>query len=277
MRQTRDFALLLLAAVLFVPASWAQDAGDEGRGVARISVINGDVTVRRGDGDDLIAAAVNAPLVVPDTLFTGTASRAEVQLDWANMVRLSSNAEVTFSELEYQRFQIQVSRGTVTYSVLRKSEADIDLATPNVSVRPLSKGRYRVTVRGDGTTEVTVRTGEAEIYTPQGVEYLKAGRSMLVRGSLGSPEFQIAAAIPKDEWDRWNEQRDKELTRSVSYKYVSPSVYGAEDLDGYGSWISDPSYGWVWAPRVTAGWAPYRYGRWSWVDWYGWSWVSYDP
>src|SRR5205823_12221825 len=71
--------------------------------------------------------------------------------------------------------------------------------------------------------------------------------------------------------------RDHELDRSQSYRYVSRDVYGADDLDPYGQWVQDPSYGYVWSPRVAAGWAPYREGRWVWIDWYGWSWLSYDP
>ncbi len=278
MNQTQlKMLLVLLAATLFVPASWTQEIDESGRGVARISVLNGDVSVRRGDGGDWIAAAINAPLVVTDTMLTGTASRAEVQLDWANLIRLAANTEVRFSELEYERFQIQVAAGTITYSVIRDSNADIDLATPNVSVRPVRKGRYRVSVHSDGTTEVTVRSGEAEIYTPRGVEYLRSGKSMLVRGTISDPEFRFVSAASKDEWDRWNERRDKELRQSAAYNYVSRDIYGAEDLDGYGSWVHVSSYGWVWQPRVAVGWAPYRYGRWTWVDWYGWSWVSYDP
>ena len=55
-------------------------------------------------------------------------------------------------------------------------------------------------------------------------------------------------------------------------------VYGAEDLDTYGSWTDVAPYGHVWRPRVAvADWAPYRNGRWVWEDWYGWTWVSYDP
>ena len=40
------------------------------RSVARISVINGDVSVRRGDSGDVVAAAINAPLLVQDSLLT---------------------------------------------------------------------------------------------------------------------------------------------------------------------------------------------------------------
>ncbi len=276
MKRMRLWPMLLAAA--FCGAGLAL-AGDEepGRGVARISLINGDVSVRRGDSGDWVAAAVNSPLVVPDSVYTGEGSRAEIQLDYANMIRLAGNTEVRFSELEHRRYQIQLARGTVTFSVLRDSDADVDLSTPNVSVRPVSKGSYRVSVHPDGTTEITVRSGEAEIFTPRGVERLREGRAMTVRGTAADPEFRILAASARDDWDRWNEARDKELRRSKAYRYVSRDIYGVEDLDAYGTWIYVPPYGWVWSPRVVAGWAPYRFGRWSWIDWYGWTWISYDP
>ena len=121
----RNWTKLLTIAFLFCGTAWAQE-DEPGRGVARISLINGDVSVRRGDSGDWIAAAINAPLVVNDNLLTGAASRAEIQFDYANMLRLSSNAEVRLSELEYRRYQVQVSRGTVTLSVLRDSDAEID-------------------------------------------------------------------------------------------------------------------------------------------------------
>jgi len=100
---------------------------------------------------------------------------------------------------------------------------------------------------------------------------------MNARCPASDPEFQVVAAIPPDEWDRWNDDRDRYLTRSRSYQYVSPDVYGAEDLDQYGQWVNDPSYGYVWQPAVAPGWAPYQAGRWVWEDFYGWTWVSYDP
>jgi hypothetical protein len=256
----------------------AQDAPDgAGRGVARISVINGDVSVRRGDSGDVVAAAINSPLVVEDRVLTGPASRAEVQFDWANMIRLSREAEIRLAELEYKRYIVQVARGTVTFRVLRDHDADVELSTPSVSVRPVKKGEYRITVNDDGTSEITVRSGEAEVFTPRGSERLKGGRTMLARGTMADPEFRFVSELQDDEWDRWNERRDKDLARSRSYNYVSRDIYGADDLDDHGSWVNVSSYGWVWSPRVAAGWAPYRHGRWTWVDYYGWTWVSHDP
>ena len=55
-------------------------------------------------------------------------------------------------------------------------------------------------------------------------------------------------------------------------------VIGYQDLDAYGSWSNQPTYGNVWFPtRVEAGWAPYRDGHWAWVDPWGWTWVDDAP
>jgi hypothetical protein len=273
----RTVIKLLAVGTFLAGFGWAQEE-EPGRGVARLSLINGDVSVRRGDSGDWVAAAVNAPLVVSDSVLTGENSRAEIQLDWANMLRLGHNAEVKLSELENRRYQVQVARGTVMLSVVRDSDAEVEVSTPTVSVRPLRKGSFRVQVTPDGATEVTVRDGRAEVYTPRGVETLREGRTMIVRGTAADPEYQIVAEAGRDEFDRWNEERDRRLVRSKSYQYVSRDIYGADDLDYHGRWVYDPPYGWVWVPYgVGPGWAPYRYGRWSWIDWYGWSWVDYHP
>lgn len=267
-----------LSIGFFLPCLiWAQE-DEPGRGVARVSLINGDVSIRRSDSGDWVAAAPNSPLVAADQVLTGPGSRAEVQFDYANFLRLSSDTEIRIAQLENRRYQIQVARGTVMVDVLRESEADFEVDTPNVSVRPVKRGMYRITVTPDGDSEITVREGEAEAFTPRGTERLRSGRTMLVRGSADSPDYQMVRAPDRDEWDRWNDERDKRLERSNAYQYVSRDIYGADDLDGYGRWVNVPPYGWVWSPSgVAVDWAPYRYGRWGWVDYYGWTWISSDP
>ena len=250
---------------------------EQGRAVARVSLLNGDVSVRRGDSGDVIAAALNAPLMAGDSVMTSSSSRAEVQLDWANVVRIAPNSEVRFSALDIKSFQIQIAAGAVTFRVLRPSQAQSEIDTPSVAVHPLGEGIYRISVRDDGTSEITVRSGEAEVYSPHGSERLGVGRTMYARGPASDPEFQVAGAIAPDSWDRWSADRDQYLLRSRSYDHMSHDIYGAEDLDQYGQWVNDPNYGAVWQPTVQQGWAPYQAGRWVWEDYYGWTWVSYDP
>jgi FecR protein len=251
---------------------------EPGRAVARISVMNGDVSVRRGDSGDVVAAALNAPLMADDRLLTGSTSRAEVQLDSSNMIRVGPNSEVRFVAMDVKSFQIQVAAGTVTFRTLRPSQAQVEVDTPSVAVRPLRPGAYRVSVHDDGTSEITVRNGEAEIDSQRGGEHLEAGQTMDARGPASDAEFQVVQAVPLDPFDRWNDDRDRYIEGSQSYKHVSPDISGAEDLDQNGRWVNDPNYGSVWQPTaVGPDWAPYQNGRWVWEDYYGWTWVSADP
>ncbi len=278
-KMTRTAWAVLLTGVWVTPG-WAQnieEGDDPDHGVARISLLNGDVTVQRGDTGEVVAAELNAPLVALDHVLTGPNSRTEVQLDSSNMIRLGPVSEVRIVELRDNDYFIQVAEGTTTFRILRDTNARIEISTPTVSVRPVEQGVYRITVRPDGATEITVRSGQVEITTPRGTEILRSGKTMQARGTASDPEFMIISAISKDDWDRWNENRDRDLESSQSYRYVGRDVAGADDLDQHGRWVYDSPYGWVWVPNVTSTWAPYRVGRWSYVNYYGWTWLSGDP
>jgi hypothetical protein len=267
---------MLLSSANFLRAQDDPGADDPTRGVARISIVQGEVNVKRGDAGELVAAAVNAPLMTQDHIQTADGSRSEVQFDAANMARLAPNTDLALADVQRGRYQLQLGMGTVIFRVLRDSHANVEIDTPSISVQPARQGIYRVSVTQDGTTEVTVRSGEASIFSPRGSQPLRAGQTMLARGSNADPEFQVEAEVARDQFDDWSNNRDQTLLSSRSYQYVSPDIYGADDLDSYGTWVPS-SYGTVWAPRVQAGWAPYQTGRWVWADYYGWTWVDYSP
>jgi len=269
----------IVAISALIGVARADDSYDPSRGVARVSVLQGDVSVRRGDSGEVSAAAVNAPLMSQDAMRTGASSRAEIQFDFAHFLRMAPNSEVHFADVEQGRFQVQVAEGTVTLTVMADSQVQAEVDTPSVGLHPSGPGAYRITVKEDGSAEITVRAGQAEIFTPKGSETLGEGRTMMVRGSASDPEFQVRAAIPFDDFDRWNQDQDQRIehSQSAERQYVNQDVYGSESMDGYGTWTENPDYGYVWVPTVAPGWAPYRYGRWVWEDWYGWTWVSYDP
>ena len=66
-------ALMLLSLALFSRAQVQPDdtSGDDpNRGAARVSVIQGEVNVKRGDSSEIVAAAVNAPRAAQDHLQT---------------------------------------------------------------------------------------------------------------------------------------------------------------------------------------------------------------
>lgn len=254
----------------------AQNPDDLQRGVARISLINGDVTVRRGDSGEWVAGVINAPLLTDDRIATGANSRSEVEFDSSNILRIGGNAEVRLTQLESGIYHLAIAKGTVTYRILHASNVNAELDTPSVSVRPVHEGSYRITVNDAGESEITARAGDVEVFTPRGTQWVYTGQTMMARGDASDPEFQMVTALSYDDWDRWNESRDRALLQSTSAQYVPQGVYGTEDLDNAGTWGNVAPYGNVWRPNVAAGWSPYRYGRWAWEDYYGWVWVSSD-
>jgi hypothetical protein len=265
----------LLASALSLPAG--AQVNTEPPGVARVSLTHGEVSMQRGDSGDTSAVDLNTPLVAGDKVFTGTRSRAEIQLDWANMLRLDENAQADIATLERTRIQVQLAQGLANYSVLKGSEADVEIDTPSVAIIPLREGRYRIEVTPAGDTLVTVREGEADITTPDGSTRLKKGQLITVRGAGSDVQFQIARAPSTDDFDRWNNDRDRIIANAEGWRRTNRYYTGAGDLDAYGKWSRVPDYGYVWVPRVAVGWAPYRHGRWHWQAYYGWTWIGAEP
>ncbi len=255
-----------------------ENAGtDQQHGVARLSVVQGDVNVRRADNGELVAAIMNVPLMTQDHVQTSAGSRAEVQLDYGNLVRLAPNTDLGFADVEYHRYQLQLAAGTIVYRVLRNSNAQVEIDTPSIAIRPAAEGEYRISVLDDGTTQIAVRSGQVEIFGPRGSEYIAAGHSALIRGNPSDPEFLQGGEIARDQFDDWSANRDQTLLASQSYRYVSPDIYGADDLDAYGQWVPS-QYGNVWQPQAPVpDWSPYSYGQWTSEPYYGWTWVDYAP
>ena len=264
---------VLSGAMFGAPAAHADE---QQPGVARISLIHGDVSTQRGDSGDWAAVTVNTPVVAGDRISTGTKSRAEVQLDYANILRLDERADVKIAELGRTRIQLQVHEGLINFTVLKGSEADVEIDTSNVAVRPVAgEGSYRILVIQD-ETRVIVRKGEVEVTTPQGSTRVRNDQEITVRGT-DTPEFRVSDAPGRDDWDNFNKDRDHQIRDAQSWNHTNRYYSGSEDLDRSGRWVDVPGYGDVWQPAVSADWAPYRDGRWVWEPYYGWTWVSYEP
>jgi hypothetical protein len=267
------------------PPTEAQPGGPSGEepaktdlGVARVSMIHGDVSTQRGDSGDWSAATLNQPVMGGDKISTGDNARTELQFDFANIVRFGANSKANIATLTRKDIQVQLSQGIANYTVSKDSEAEPEIDTPNVSVHPAhNDGVFRIEVRPDGDTLVIVRKGEAQIATPQGSAEVHAGEMATIRGDSTSAQYKISQAPDPDDWDRWNADRDHLIRNAQSWRHTNHYYTGSEDLDTYGQWKNVPDYGDVWVPNEPGGWAPYRDGSWTYEPYYGWSWVGYEP
>ena len=248
------------------------------QGVGRISLIHGDVSTQRGDSGDWSAATLNQPVMTGDKVSTGDNARAEVQLDFANFLRLGPNAKANIANLTQKTIQIQLGQGLANYTVSKDSEAEPEIDTPNVSLHPAHHdGVFRIEVRPDGDTIIIVRKGEAQLSTPEGSAVVHSGEMATVRGDSNSAQYKITDAPDHDAWDQWNADRDHMIQNAQSWKHTNHYYAGSQDLDAYGSWKNVPDYGDVWVPNEPDGWVPYRDGNWTYEPYYGWTWVGYEP
>jgi hypothetical protein len=247
-------------------------------GAARMSFIRGDVSTQHDGSSEWTAATVNTPVVNGDHISTGQNARAEIQLDHANILRLSERSTANIVSLARNQMQLQVGQGLVNYEVFKNNDANVEIQTPNVEIRPESgEGSYRILVNSDGETIVDVRKGSAEISTPQGSTRVERDQRITIQGNADSAQYQVSGAPGRDDWDRWNGDRDHTIEGADSWKHTNPNYTGSQDLDAYGHWSNVPDYGDVWFPSADSGWAPYRDGRWVYEPYYGWTWVSYEP
>jgi hypothetical protein len=270
--------------------------------VARISLVEGEVSYKQakdsGDsGKDWFDASLNLPLEENDQLYSGSDGRAEIQLSGRNVVRINHDTNLRFTQFKPGAIQMALPIGSAYFRIdsLDKRQFDVvdandpgiddpvyfEIDTPTVAVTFVKEGVYRINVRDDGSTEVIVRQGEAEVYNQEiDTTVVKKDRRVVVEGR--GDIYQINGLEGEDDWDRWNDARDKglnsSLASSASADYIPEAIPGAYDLDSYGEWIDTEEYGRMWTPRgVDNDWAPYRDGCWRWFPSYGWTWVSYEP
>jgi hypothetical protein len=244
---------------------------------ARLSYVEGAVSVQPAGVDDWTAAAINRPLTTGDQLWSDRGSRAEIELGAAT-VSLADNSSLSVLNLSDEAVQLQVSAGIANITLRDLDPAgSFEVDAPNAAVSLVRPGSYRISVDGAGNTTVAMRDGQAEVIT-------SAGQSIILRGGQGAQfaaggGVDVAPLGPPDQFDRWCAQREQRWARNqYAIQYVSSDVVGSEDLGDYGEWREEPDYGFVWYPtRIEADWAPYRDGRWLWVTPWGWTWVDNAP
>ena len=293
-RSTSLFIFITLLTVTNVRAHMAvrddEDDYDEQARVVRISLLRGDVSLKRAGSKKWERATLNFPLVEGDRLATGSDSRVEIQIDAYNFVHLGEYSVLDVVTLRDEGIALSLAEGTASVRLARfdRDREYFEVDAPKTTMAAQQRGLYRLDVARSGSVRVTVRDGgRARIYSETSGFTLRDGRSAeLVYEGSDAGDWELTSARDFDEWDRWVNDRERYLAARLRYeqrdRYYDRHVWGAEELDVYGDWVHTTNYGWVWRPHVTVinnyhNWAPYRYGRWTWCPPYGWTWVGDEP
>jgi hypothetical protein len=276
--------LLVLGTVGRVSVGWGDEAPagvdpEIGRTPPRLSFIEGQVSFWRPGAEDWVAAQVNTPLAPGDELYTGSPGNLEVQVGARAFARAWASTQLGLASLEPDFLQLKVTAGHVSLDVRGLDPGHtVEVDTPNAALTIERAGYYRVTVTPSRTSFVARRGGRATLTPANGPAAAIGPSEEVVVEGTDSTLVATSVAPPLDEWDRWNYARTDQLIDAVSARYVSPGVYGIDDLDHHGAWRIIEPHGPVWVPDgVPADWAPYSTGAWMWDPRFGWTWVDSAP
>ena len=257
----------------------ADDSQDPPSRVARLSYLDGSVSMQPGGAGDWGAAAKNRPVTIGDKLWTDKDSRAELQAGQAS-IHLGSMTALSFLNLDQNVIQMRLAEGHVNLRVRELRQGDTyEIDTPNLAFTVREAGAFRVDVNENGDyTTVTVIRGNGEIAAGGQTYPLNAGERGDVSGNDQNVKYIPGSASEPDPLDRWAQERNIKEDQSPSARYVSRDTVGYSDLDDNGTWKEEPEVGNVWVPNnVPPGWAPYSDGNWAYVAPWGWTWVGAEP
>ena len=269
--------LVLAAATLLSLAAAPGDAQpDPPAEAGRLSSISGTVSIQPAGVDDWGQAYPNLPLGPGDRVVTDVDGRAEIQVG-RTYVRIGPNSDVSLVDSTPEGLYFGVAQGSihVRSNGLWQGQA-LYVNTPSGSSSLTAAGELRVDVWPDQQAAVFTSFGSNVAITGAGgfAQWLGAGQALeLVGSNPVTPQWLQPADW--DDLDNWSHQRDQQIFAPQSYRYVSPEIPGAYELDANGDWMPGTPYGPIWFPRnVPGGWAPYHYGHWVNHAPWGWVWIE---
>ncbi|HEY8368477.1 MAG TPA: FecR family protein [Thermodesulfobacteriota bacterium] len=263
-------ALLPALLLTCVPVAWAEPSAEP---AARLAVAVGPVEYLGPETDAYQPAPVNLALQPGDRLRTGAEARAEVQFEGGAVVRLGADSEAEILAVGRSPV-VRLLEGRAHGRGPRVPNESLTLEAGLRIVGAADGSAFRVTRRADEPrAEVAATTGTIAVET-EGERVELARGSQLAAGERTRPS---AAVLVRDDFDRWNAERDAVLARAAVGSYAPSHLPGLGDLDASGSWVRTEEYGYAWRPHVAVGWRPFTRGRWIYRPYYGWVWLAAEP
>lgn len=269
----------VVGASLVTLSATAQSQGEPPGRVGRLAFVDGTVSFHDDEQSGWTKAIVNTPLTTGDALWTEPNARSEVSLA-GTRIRMDGSTELDMTRIDDSQVRLQLAQGRVDVKTFAMDAAQpYEIVTPRGTITLQQQGDYYVEAGStQDPTRLGVRSGAAQIQSLNGQTLaVRAGEVGEVFGDGSALQLRTVQAAPPAPAASWA-ARDRQVIYDQQPQYVPAGMTGYEDLNAYGNWINDGSYGQVWVPRSTpAGWAPYRTGHWSYVKPWGWTWIDEQP
>ena len=268
-----------LVGATTVLSTLAHAQGEPPARVGRLAFAQGTVSFHDREQPGWIPAVVNRPLTSGDAIWTEPNARSEISLS-GTRVRMEGASQLDMLAIDDSQTRLQLDQGRIDVKCYAMdTNQPYEILTPRGTAALQQQGDYYMEAGStQDPTRLGVRAGAAQFQALNGQTVaVRPGEVAEILGDASSPQIRVVNTAPPAPPAYWA-ARDRQVVYDQPPQYLSAGITGYEDLNAYGSWINDGTYGEVWAPRaVPAGWAPYRTGRWIYQEPWGWSWVDEQP
>jgi FecR protein len=272
---------------------------------ARLTYLQGTVTVNQPDNSAGVPAQLNLPLLSGVQLVTGDDGQAEVEFEDGSVVRITPNSAFSLDNLSVDSDGVFTTdltllhglayaelRATPQYRYYLSAGGSVLSPVENVTVRVNFDEPPAIFSVLDGTAHLEWRRAPNSDMSSAGYQTdVRAGETLRT-DPVDSNRYFLTQGVDEDSWDQWNEDLDQSAaaqaadSTSVRNNYAGAQGYGWSDLDANGSWYDVPGEGPVWQPQVAVenpGFDPYGNGAWVaysgigyvWASAYPWGWTPY--
>ncbi|HEY0200447.1 MAG TPA: chromosome partitioning protein ParA, partial [Burkholderiaceae bacterium] len=233
-----------LALALAAIAGWAQQAVDPPDRVAWLAYAQGAPSVAYAGSASWQPAEANRPLTSGDQITTLDGARAEL-FSGSTALRLDGRTVLEFSRLDDAAIQLKLTEGSLALRIRTLfPDERYEVDTPNLAFVPNQPGDYRIDVDpARGLTRVSVLGGSGTAYGENAESRTLVAGLQTSFGTRALAQAGPQTTLARDDFDAWVASRDQGLEQSQATRFVSPEITGYQQLDTYGDWGSDTTYG----------------------------------
>lgn len=280
----RKCACLSLFVLMLLPGLFAESRAR----IVRISHVDGDVAIDRGEGEGFVRAFANMPVLEGLRLWTRFDGRAEVEFEDGSTLRLVPDTQLDFQQLHLDDrgdkvSHININQGTIYADVKDHNHDEFVLTSGPRQITLKHSSRFRLVADVD---QFSVAVFRGELDVRNGAEQVKVKKNETLAMDVSDPElYYLSKGVTEAAFDSWDREREEQVA-ILEQQYegggtptnYSGNYYGYPDLAYYGGWSNVSGYGLCWQPyNVGTGWEPFGYGAWVFYPGYGYTWVSSYP
>jgi hypothetical protein len=281
--------LLGLAALALIPIARADDGAGQAARAVRLSSVDGQVQLSKGNQIVADGAVANTPLFEGTRVTTGDDGRAEIQFEDGSVVRLSPNSSLTLAVLRGASAnadaEITLDSGLGYFELQNSAQSGTMSVKFGDSVATASGFTVLRIDMDNPPGALAVFSGNAHLERGSAISVDMHGGESVALSANDDSRYTLNETIEPDSWDSWNSDRDQAMTTEsaartgATQNYAQGSNPAWNDLDANGNWYDVPGQGQIWSPYDASnpGWDPYGNGNWGYAPGYGYTWISGNP